>query len=110
MYVKKCLEILKAYDEKSKRYSQYTGREKYLKLLGVEKLGLFGSAARGEWSQRSDLDFIIVLERETFDAYMDIKFFLEDLFGCSVDLVIEENIKPELRAQILSEAIYAPGI
>ena len=45
-------------------------KKELLKSLGVEKLGLFGSAARGEWSQRSDLDFIIVLERETFDAYI----------------------------------------
>ena len=75
--------------------------------FGVKRLGLFGSCARGEATQSSDLDFVVELENETFDAYMDLKEFLEELFHCSVDLVLIDAIKPRLRETILGEAIYA---
>ena len=81
-----------------------------LKKIGVRRLGLFGSHARGESKTTSDLDFIVELEHETFDAYMDLKEFLEELFGCRVDLVLMDAIKPRLRESILGEAIYAPGL
>ena len=83
-------------------------REK-LRALGVRKLGLFGSWARGERSETSDLDFLVELEHETFDSYMDLKAFLEDLFEAEVDLVLVDAIKPRLRDTILGETIYAPG-
>jgi uncharacterized protein len=75
--------------------------------FGVKRLGLFGSAARGEATEGSDLDFLVELENETFDAYMDLKEFLEELFNCPVDLVLIDAIKPRLREAILGETIYA---
>jgi predicted nucleotidyltransferase len=78
-----------------------------IRSFGVKRLGLFGSCARGEATQSSDLDFVVELENETFDAYMDLKEFLEELFHCSVDLVLIDAIKPRLRETILGEAIYA---
>jgi predicted nucleotidyltransferase len=84
-------------------------REK-LKKLGVRSLGLFGSAARGEATEGSDLDFLVEFEKKTFDAYMDLKDFLEELFGCKVDLVMKDAIKPRLREPILKETIYAQGL
>ena len=79
-----------------------------LKVLGVKKIGLFGSFAHGQHSKKSDLDFIIVLEKESFDAYMDIKFLLERLFKRKVDLVLEQSLKPQLR-YVKEEAVYATG-
>jgi hypothetical protein len=84
-------------------------REK-IKGLGVRRLGLFGSAARGEAAEGSDLDFLVELEKKTFDNYMDLKFFLEDLFGCKVDLVMVSALKPRLREPILKETVYAQGL
>ena len=75
--------------------------------FGAKRLGLFGSCARGEATKSSDLDFVVELENETFDAYMDLKEFLEELFRCPVDLVLIDTIKPRLRETILGEAIYA---
>ena len=77
---------------------------------GVRRLGLFGSCARGECNEVSDLDFVVEFEKKSFDAYMDLKLFLEELFGCQVDLVISDSIKPRLRSVILGEAIHAPGL
>jgi hypothetical protein len=78
-----------------------------IRSFGVKRLGLFGSCARGEATQSSDLDFVVELEHETFDAYMNLKEFLEELFHCPVDLVLIDAIKPRLRETILGEAIYA---
>jgi predicted nucleotidyltransferase len=95
-------------------------REEILKILeenqnvirgyGVRRLGLFGSCARGESKEVSDLDFVVEFEKKSFDAYMDLKLLLEKLFDCQVDLVISDSIKPRLRSLILGEAIHAPGL
>ena len=81
-----------------------------LQGLGVRRLGLFGSAARGEATEASDLDFLVELNRKTFDAYMDVKELLERLFARRVDLVMAEAVKPQLRSRILQETIYAEGL
>ncbi len=73
---------------------------------GVSSLALFGSAARNETTETSDLDFLVEFEgTATFDRYMDLKFFLEDLFNKPVDLVTRRSLKPEIRAAVLKEAI-----
>jgi len=80
-----------------------------LRRLGVRRLGLFGSAARGDATAPHDLDFLVEFETKTFDAYMDLKAFLEQLFGRPVDLVLADALKPALRDGILAETVYAPG-
>jgi len=81
-----------------------------LRRLGVRRLGLFGSAAREDGVRPRDLDFLVELEPKTFDAYMDLKTFLEGLFGRPVDLVLTDALKPALRKGILEETVYAPGL
>jgi uncharacterized protein len=80
-----------------------------IKRFSVRRLGLFGSYVRGEGKDSSDLDFVVDFENKTFDNYMDLKFYLEDLFQCSVDLVIIDAIKPRLKQFILNETLYAQG-
>lgn len=89
-------------------------REEYPLLAaqyGVRRIGLFGSFARAEARDESDIDVLVVFQdgEETFEHYMDLKFHLEDLFGRRVDLVIEASIKPLLQPYILSEAVYVEG-
>ena len=96
------------------------GREEIVQLLraqrgairnyGVRRLRLFGSCARDEAREGSDLDFVVEFEKKTFDAYMDLKEFLENLFGCRVDLVLSSAIKPRLRPFILKDAIDVEGL
>ncbi len=74
---------------------------------GVNSLGVFGSFVRGEMTDSSDLDVLVEFEgAPTFRKYMDLKFFLEDLFGRKVDLVIQEDIKAQIREKILREVVY----
>ena len=80
-----------------------------LERLGVRRIGLFGSGARSTARETSDLDFLVEFRAKSFDAYMDLKFFLEELFQREVDLVLHDSIKPRLRRTILAEAVYAPG-
>jgi len=80
-----------------------------IKKFGVRRLGLFGSHVRGEGKDSSDLDFVVDFEEKTFDNYMDLKEFLENLFKCPVDLVIIDAIKPRLKPIILNETLYAQG-
>lgn len=75
--------------------------------LGVVRLALFGSAARDEMTEASDLDVIVVFAKghKTFDNFMELKLLLEDLFpGVAVDLVLESSLKPGIRDKVLSEA------
>lgn len=76
---------------------------------GVDSIGLFGSFGRSEQTANSDVDILVKFnkERKTFDNYMDLKFYLEDLLGKKVDLIIAENIKMELRNEILGSVKYA---
>ncbi len=78
-------------------------KEKY----GVKNLYIFGSYVRGEQTPESDIDILVEFEKgkKTFDNYMDLKFYLEDLFGKKVDLIIKEAVKPRLKKYIYEEAI-----
>ena len=67
-----------------------------LKGFGVERIGLFGSFVNGDADGSSDLDFLVSFEENTFDDYMGLKLFLEDLFDRDVDLVIESDVREEL--------------
>jgi hypothetical protein len=81
----------------------------HLKRFGVKTLALFGSVARGEARPDSDLDFLVEFEGPaTFDQYMELKMWLEDLFGCPVDLVTRKALKPRLRPYVEKEAVYVP--
>ena len=90
-------------------FAKIVQHQQELRNLGVLQLQLFGSTARNESCNTSDLDFVVQLDITSFDAYMDVKLLLEDLFQCSVDLVLADTIKPKLRANILQEAIHVPG-
>lgn len=80
-----------------------------IERFGVNKIAIFGSFAKGEEHIDSDVDVLIEFKegRKTFDNYMELKFYLEGIFGRKVDLVIENAIKPTLRETILKEAVYA---
>ena len=71
----------------------------------MRDLAVFGSVARGDAKEASDVDLIVDFEGPpTFDGYMALKLYLEDSLGLSVDLVTRAAIKPRLKARIESES------
>ncbi len=77
--------------------------------LGVRRLGVFGSTVSGEVGPESDLDILVSFYpgRKSFDAYMDLKFLLEELFpGRRIDLVLENTLKPSIRPYVEANVRY----
>jgi predicted nucleotidyltransferase len=73
----------------------------------IKTLALFGSIANNCATAESDLDFLVEFSTETtLSLYMDLKFFLEEIFNKPVDLVTKKSLKEIIREQILSEAKY----
>jgi predicted nucleotidyltransferase len=81
-----------------------------IQACGARRLALFGSAARGDAGDDSDADFLVELNRKTFDNYMDLKELLEKLLGCPVDLVMADAVKPRLRTAIERDMVHAEGL
>lgn len=72
---------------------------------GVKSLAVFGSVARGEATEFSDLDMLVEFVRPVgLFEFIRLKKFLEDLTGCKVDLVTQDALHPAMRDSILSEA------
>lgn len=84
-----------------------TNMDRFSNQYGVCRIGVFGSVARGEATDASDIDILVEMREPTFDRYMDLKFEIEDALGASVDLVMEDTIKERLRPLIEEEAVYA---
>lgn len=75
--------------------------------FGVKDLALFGSVARDEAATGSDLDLLVRFDGPaTSRRYFGVQFYLEDLLGCSVDLVTDKALRPELRPYIEREALH----
>lgn len=78
-----------------------------LQDMGVQSLALFGSFARDEANPDSDVDFLVELAPPlTFNRYIRLKFYLEDLLERPVDLVMPEALKLRVRESAEQEAIF----
>ena len=77
-----------------------------LHKLSVSQIGVFGSVSRGEATDKSDIDFLVTLDELNYDNYATLKILLEDWFNTSVDLVLKDDLRPEIRSTILAEVIY----
>ncbi len=75
-----------------------------LKKYGVKRIGLFGSFVRGEQKEHSDIDFLVEFEKPSFDNFMDLAFYLEDLFGKKVELLTPEGVR-SIRIKKIAEDI-----
>ena len=85
-----------------------SNKDEILKL-GIKEIGLFGSYARGEQSESSDIDILIDFEpdKENFDNYMALYEILENLFkGEKVEIVTKNGLSPYIGPNILNEVVY----
>lgn len=85
-------------------------KEEFSADFGITKIGLFGSYARGEEKNDSDIDIIIELEKNTIDIYEKkilLKETIEKYFHKKVDIAREKYLRPMVREEILKEVTFA---
>jgi len=75
------------------------------KQFHVKTLEVFGSYVRGEEDSESDLDLLVTFEVDpSLFRFLSLELFLSDQLGVKVDLIIKDNLKPDLAPMILKEA------
>ncbi|GIO34599.1 MULTISPECIES: nucleotidyltransferase family protein [Paenibacillus] len=72
----------------------------------VEKIGLFGSFARDEQTENSDIDLLVEFSRPVGFEFLELKHYLETILNRHVDLVTPNAIKPYMKNEMLSEVQY----
>lgn len=88
--------------------SRLAAERALLERYNVRALSLFGSVARGEEAERSDVDLLVEFSRPIgFFQFVRLQRALEAILGRRVDLVTPNALKPQLRDRILKEAIRA---
>jgi predicted nucleotidyltransferase len=98
----------KVVNTKSELITLLLNNQKYIKNYGVKKLGFFGSFVRDEAKLTSDVDFFIEFypEQKSFDNFMDLAFFLQDLLGRKVEIVTPQSLSKYIGSSILKEVEY----
>ena len=80
--------------------------EEIRERFSVRKLSVFGSVARADGGDCNDIDVLVSFEQKaSFDLFMDLKFYLEELLGTGVDLVTDKALRPQVRRAIEEELI-----
>jgi predicted nucleotidyltransferase len=82
-----------------------TSNKEVIKGFGVSNLGVFGSFSKGTFTETSDVDLLVDFfpEQKTFDNFMELSFFLEDLLGRKVELVTPQSLSKFIAPYILNE-------
>jgi predicted nucleotidyltransferase len=85
-----------------------THKDEMAQRFGVVSVGLFGSYARGEAREDSDIDIAIEImsEKKSLGNFLGIRRYLEQQFGKTVDLGIESTLKPLAREMVAKEIIH----
>lgn len=81
-----------------------------LRAMGMEQISVFGSVARNEAGESSDIDILIEFTpgaRIGMFEFLDIQEALSGLLGVEVDLATPASLHPRLRDAILAEAVRA---
>jgi len=83
-----------------------------IRLFGVSGIGLFGSFRLGKQTSQSDVDLLVTFTpgQHTFDNFMDLSFFLEDLLGRKVELVTPKSLSPYIGPRILRKVERVPVV
>jgi len=82
--------------------------QQQLLSLGIKSIGLFGSFARGDASDQSDVDILVEFDadKHTYDNFIDTCLLLEKLFDRRVEVVTSDALSPYIRPYILKEVEY----
>ena len=94
---------------KAQVFSLLQEYQQELHRFGVSRCGVFGSFVRDSAiDDESDVDILVSFkpDQKTFDNFIHLSFFLEELFGRAVDLITIESLSPYIGPHILDEVEY----
>jgi len=82
--------------------------QRKIEAFGVKKLGLFGSFVRKEQKPQSDIDLLVEFQQgeKTFDNFMHLSFFLEEVLKHNIELVTTDSLSPYIKPYIVKEVEY----
>ncbi len=84
-------------------------QNKYIiKDYGVKTLGVFGSFVRNEQNAQSDIDLLVEFdpEKKTYKNFINLIYYLEEIFGRKVELLTPKSISPYIEPYIMKEVEY----
>ena len=102
--------MTKAVSTKQEAVQRFQAVRQELRRFGVSSLGLFGSFVTGRQTPDSDVDVLVEFApgQHSFDNFMELSFFLEDILGRKVDVVTSEALSPHIGPHILREVERVP--
>ncbi len=82
-------------------------KKTFSQKFGITKLGIFGSVARNENTEDSDIDIVVEVQKPTLRIMYELKEALTELFDCKVDLVrFRDSLRPLFKSNIQKDVIY----
>ncbi len=81
---------------------------KQIQEFGAKSIGLFGSFASNKQNDKSDIDLIVEFDKEkkTYNNFINLTYFLEDLFNRKVELITPESLSKYIKPHILKTTEY----
>jgi predicted nucleotidyltransferase len=82
-------------------------KDAFASKYGIIKLGIFGSVARNENTEDSDIDIVVEVKKPTLRIMYELQEALSELFNCKVDLVrFRDSLRPLFKSNIQKDVIY----
>lgn len=82
-------------------------KQSFGEKFGIQKLGIFGSVARNENTENSDIDIVVEIEKPSLSDMYQLRESLKSLFGSEVDLVrYRKSLRPLFKSNILRDVVY----
>lgn len=82
-------------------------KSKFAQKYGITKLGIFGSVARKENTEDSDIDIVVEVQKPSLQLMYELKEALKQIFDCEVNLVrFRDSLRPLFKTNIQKDAIY----
>lgn len=80
-------------------------KDEFIRNFKINSIGLFGSYARNEQEEESDIDLIVEFQEGqlNYDNFFNLVDYLEGIFNCKVDVIPKHSIRPELKKHIFPE-------
>jgi hypothetical protein len=76
------------------------------KKYTVKKIGIFGSYAKGTQKKSSDIDILVELETPTYNNFINLAFYLEELYGKKIDLITMKGLSPYIFPYVEKEVVW----